>query len=89
VVVTREDMIPLFHLTYQGNMNDTKVFRTVIKEIKNRLKELDLDVEKHTLILREIEGRTDKGNLSVPGEKAKTAQGIAEIAFQSKGKETE
>jgi len=31
MVVTREDMIPLFHLTYQGNMNDTKVFRIVIK----------------------------------------------------------
>jgi len=57
MVVTREDMIPLFHLTYQGNMNDTKVFRTVIKEIKNRLKELGLDVEKHTLIF-------DRGNNS-------------------------
>jgi transposase len=57
MVVTREDMIPLFHLTYQGNMNDTKVFRTVIKEIKNRLKALNLDVEKHTLIF-------DRGNNS-------------------------
>jgi len=57
MVVTREDMIPLFHLTYQGNMNDTKVFRTVIKEIKNRLKALGLNVEKHTLIF-------DRGNNS-------------------------
>jgi len=63
MVVTREDMIPLFHLTYQGNMNDTKVFRTVIKEIKNRLKELGLDVEKHTLIFDR--GNNSKKNLAI------------------------
>ncbi len=63
MVVTREDMIPLFHLTYQGNMNDTKVFRTVIKEIKNRLKALDLDVEKHTLIFDR--GNNSKKNMAI------------------------
>lgn len=63
MVVTREDMIPLFHLTYQGNMNDTKVFRTVIKEIKNRLKELGLDVEKHTLIFDR--GNNSKKNMAI------------------------
>jgi len=63
MVVTREDMIPLFHLTYQGNMNDTKVFRTVIKEIKNRLKALGLDVEKHTLIFDR--GNNSKKNMAI------------------------
>jgi len=63
MVVTREDMIPLFHLTYQGNMNDTKVFRAVIKEIKNRLKELGLDVEKHTLIFDR--GNNSKKNMAI------------------------
>jgi transposase len=63
MVVTREDMIPLFHLTYQGNMNDTKVFRTVIKEIKNRLKGLSLDVEKHTLIFDR--GNNSKKNMAI------------------------
>ncbi|TEU07250.1 MAG: IS1634 family transposase [Candidatus Aminicenantes bacterium] len=63
MVVTREDMIPLFHLTYQGNMNDTKVFRTVIKEIKNRLKALNLDVEKHTLIFDR--GNNSKKNMAI------------------------
>jgi transposase len=63
MVVTREDMIPLFHLTYQGNMNDTKVFRTVIKEIKNRLKELGLEVEKHTLIFDR--GNNSKKNMAI------------------------
>jgi len=63
MVVTREDMIPMFHLTYQGNMNDTKVFRTVIKEIKNRLKALNLDVEKHTLIFDR--GNNSKKNMAI------------------------
>jgi len=66
MVVTREDMIPFFHLTYQGNMNDTKVFRTVIKEIKNRLKELGLDVEKHTLIFDR--GNNSKKNMAIVRE---------------------
>ncbi len=63
MVVTREDMIPLFHRTYQGNMNDTKVFRIVIKEIKNRLEELGLDVEKHTLIFDR--GNNSKKNMAI------------------------
>ena len=66
MVVTREDMIPLFHLTYQGNMNDTKVFSTVIKKIKNRLKDLGLDVEKHTLIFDR--GNNSKKNMAIVKE---------------------
>jgi len=34
MVVTRQDMIPVFHHTYEGNINDTVVFKTVIEEIK-------------------------------------------------------
>ena len=63
MVVTREDMIPVFHHTYQGNMNDTKVFRAAITEIKNRLKELGLDVEKHTLIFDR--GNNSKKNMAI------------------------
>ena len=37
LVVTKDDMIPLFHHSYEGNMNDAKVFRKVIEKIKNRL----------------------------------------------------
>ncbi len=66
MVVTREDMIPLFHLAYQGNMNDTKVFKTVIKKIKNRLKELGLDVERHTLIFDR--GNNSKKNMAIVRE---------------------
>jgi len=63
MVVTRQDMIPLFHLTYQGNINDTKVFTTVIKSVKNRLKALGLDIEKHTLVFDR--GNNSKNNLAV------------------------
>ena len=57
MVVTREDMLPLFHHTYQGNMNDTKVFKKVIEKIKHRIKGLGPVVEKHTVIF-------DRGNNS-------------------------
>jgi len=57
MVVTRQDLIPLLHLTYQGNMNDTKVFVEIIGKIKTRLISLDLDVEKHTVVF-------DRGNNS-------------------------
>lgn len=63
MVVTRENMIPLFHLSYQGNMNDTKVFKTVIGKIRDRLQELDLDVNKHTLIFDR--GNNSKKNMSI------------------------
>jgi transposase len=66
MVVTREHMIPLFHLSYQGNMNDTKVFRTVIGKIRDRLQELDLDVGKHTLIFDR--GNNSKKNMSIVSE---------------------
>ncbi len=57
MVVTREDMIPIFHHTYQGNINDTVIFKTVIEKIKNRMEELKLDIEKHTVVF-------DRGNNS-------------------------
>jgi transposase len=57
MVVTREDMIPVFHHTYEGNRNDAKVFQAVLEKIKERLKELGLPVENHTVIF-------DRGNNS-------------------------
>ena len=63
MVVTREDMIPVFHHTYDGNMNDTKVFKTVIGKIKDRVKELGLDIERHTVVFDR--GNNSKKNLSI------------------------
>jgi len=63
MVVTRQDMIPLFHLTYQGNINDTKVFATVAESIKRRLKALGLDIEKHSVVFDR--GNNSKKNLKI------------------------
>lgn len=57
MVVSRQDMIPLFHHTYQGNMNDSKVFAQVVGKIKTRMTSLNLDLAKHTLVF-------DRGNNS-------------------------
>lgn len=50
LVVTRQDFLPLFHHTYQGNLSDSTVFRQVIRRIKRRMKDLNMDLEKHTLV---------------------------------------
>jgi transposase len=34
LVVNREDHIPMFHQTYQGNINDVTIFRSLINNIK-------------------------------------------------------
>lgn len=66
MVVTRKDMIPVFHHTYDGNMNDTKVFKTVIGKIKNRMRELRLDSERHTVVFDR--GNNSKRNLAIVKE---------------------
>ena len=50
LVVTRREFIPIFHHTYKGNMNDSKVFRCVVGRIKRRMLDLNMDLEKHTLV---------------------------------------
>lgn len=57
MVVTPKDYLPLFHLTYQGNRNDSKVFKEVLATIKNRMRALNMDIEAHTLVF-------DRGNNS-------------------------
>lgn len=57
VVVTHEDKIPLFHLTYQGNMADANVFKEVIGKLEMRMKQLKLNSSNHTIIF-------DRGNNS-------------------------
>jgi len=63
MVVTKADMIPLFHLTYDGNITDTVVFRKVIGSVKQRLKKLGLDLSKHTIIFDR--GNNSKQNLAI------------------------
>lgn len=63
LVVTRKDFIPLFHHTYKGNMNDSKVFRNVVARIKRRMKDLNMDLENHTLVFDR--GCNSKKNLAL------------------------
>jgi transposase len=62
LVVTRDDFIPLFHHTYQGNIHDSKVFEEVIVKIKQRIEKLNLSVEGHTIIFDR--GNNSKKNLT-------------------------
>ncbi len=57
MVVTKEDMIPLFHLTYEGNRHDSKVFNSIVGKLKKRMAFLNLDIKSHTIIF-------DRGNNS-------------------------
>ena len=63
LVVTPEDMIPVFHHTYEGNMSDSKVFSNVIKKIKERFEDLKFDITKHTIVFDR--GNNSKKNLGV------------------------
>ncbi len=63
LVVTRRDFIPLFHHTYRGNMSDATVFRQVVGRIKRRMNDLNMDLEKHTLVFDR--GCNSKQNLAL------------------------
>jgi transposase len=63
LVVSKEDFIPLFHLTYQGNFNDTKVFTSVVEKIKTRMDELHLDLQRHCIVFDR--GNNSKKNLTI------------------------
>jgi transposase len=66
MVVTPKDYVPLFHLTYQGNRNDSKVFKEVLGTIKERMLALEMDVEKHTLVFDR--GNNSKKNMALVAE---------------------
>ncbi len=63
VVVSKADMIPLFHLSYDGNIVDTVVFRKVIEKLVKRLEELGLDKGGHTIVFDR--GSNSKKNLAI------------------------
>jgi len=63
MVVTREDMIPLFHVSYKGNLHDTKISASVIGKVKKRLTDLSLDIDRHTLVFDR--GVNSKENLAL------------------------
>ena len=66
MVVSKEDQIPLFHHSYQGNLQDCTVFKEVIEKIKDRMESLGLAQDTHTLVFDR--GNNSKKNLSVVRE---------------------
>jgi len=63
MVVSKEDHIPLFHHSYQGNLQDCSVFKEVIGKIQERMETLGLSQDTHTLVFDR--GNNSKKNLSV------------------------
>ncbi len=66
LVVTRDDKIPLFHMTYEGNMNDAKVFKNILLKLKKRMTDLSLPIKDHTLVFDR--GNNSKGNMELVEE---------------------
>lgn len=50
LAVTEEHYIPLLHHSYQGNINDCKVFGEIIASIKTRMELLKIDTSEHTIV---------------------------------------
>jgi len=62
MVVTKAYMIPLFHLSYDGNIADTVVFRKTVAKVGQRLEKLGLALGKHTIVFDR--GNNSKRNLA-------------------------
>jgi transposase len=63
MVVSKEDHIPLFHHSYQGNLHDGTVFSEVVEKIKDRMVSLGLKQNSHTLVFDR--GNNSRENLSI------------------------
>jgi len=62
MVVSRNDIIPLFHETYEGNKADSKIFVATIGKITDRLIAISSDLADLTLVFDR--GNNSKSNLS-------------------------
>lgn len=63
LVVNKIDLIPLFHFIYQGNYNDSTVFKSLLDRIKQRLTHLNLDPKEHSIVFDQ--GNNSKENLKL------------------------
>jgi transposase len=66
LVVSKQDFIPIFHHTYQGNLNDVSVFGEVILKIRQRILDLKLDPTAHTFVFDR--GNNSNANLKILAE---------------------
>ena len=87
LVVSKKDQIPLFHHTYQGNLCDSTLFRKLIENISKRIKNIGLDIDRHTIVLDR--GNNSKANLKIMADLelfyvgALTAQDHKELALKA------
>jgi len=63
MVVAKDSLIPLFHLTYEGNRHDSVVFSSIIHKLKERMAFLNMDIKNHTVIFDR--GNNSKNNLNL------------------------
>lgn len=63
MVVAKESMVPLFHLTYEGNRHDSVVFSSVIHKLKERMTFFNMDIKNHTVVFDR--GNNSKKNLNL------------------------
>ena len=63
MVVSRKDLTPIFHETYQGNKNDSTIFRNLLIKIRKRLLDLGMNVDMHTIVFDR--GCNAKKNLEI------------------------
>jgi transposase len=63
MVVARRTGLPLFHVTYEGNRHDSKVFASILETVAGRLKALGLNPDQHTLVFDR--GNNSKKNLAL------------------------
>lgn len=63
MVVAKDSLIPLFHLTYEGNRHDSAVFNSIIHKLKERMDTLNMDIKNHTVIFDR--GNNSKNNLNL------------------------
>lgn len=68
MVVSRNDFIPLLHHTYQGNMHDAPVFKSIIAVLRKRMTDLGMDLHGHTLVFdRGCNSKENLGTVSSLG----------------------
>jgi transposase len=62
MMVTRPHMIPIFHLSYQGNLNDATIFKQLLGQLVKRIEHLGFDPANHTLVFDQ--GNNSRENLA-------------------------
>ena len=63
LIVSQKEKLPLFHLTYEGNRHDSKIFTKIITKLKTRCQKIGIDINQQTIIFDR--GNNSKKNLLI------------------------